>query len=258
MLLTYRTALQALVTVTHLNFALAGRLPAVKNQHEQLHGLKKRQVETVSTISNTATMGASTLGPVETYTVITPSPAALPVPVTSQSQVITTYVPVMTVCPPSGQLQRRQESGNLQASAPPYANATAAAPFRTGTATGCITAFQASRTTVCHTTLQGLATRYTITDCDQVITFSSQYGYRTATPAPADATLTCPPSAIETVTTYFQAPWNQVTDGLTPSNVVQRVCSPVTTSSQQCVDIQEAWSTVPVPSTAISSTPVSS
>lgn len=259
MLLIYKNALQALALVTHLNIAFAGRLPAVQNQHERLHGLRKRQVETVSTIqgmSTPSTVAATPSGPVETYTVITPSPAASPIAITSQSQIITTYVPVMTLCPPSGQMRRRQEGDNVPTSMPPYANVTAA-PFRNGTATGCITAFQASRTAICHTTINGLATKYTVTDCTQDVTFSTDYGYSPVTAAPADVTLTSPSCAFETVTTYYQAPWDQLTDGKTPSDVVGKVCSPVAGSSQQCIDIYQAWSTVPVPVTAASTTPVS-
>lgn len=259
MLLIHQTALEALALFTLFETVLTFRLPAAIPRHGLLDQLKKRQVVPATTellsILPVPTSVSST-GAQTTYTFITPSPSASPIAITSQSQVVTTFVPMVTLCPMSGQ-EGAPNGAVLSArscvndSPAPYQNVTAAR------SPGCVTKYMASRTTVCDTTLMGIASQVHVTECDQDITFSSLYGYSLSTIAPSDTTETGPPPTIETITTYFQAPWQSLTDGMTPTDVTQRVCSPVPTNSEQCIDIQEVWETVSISTVKTTSTEVS-
>lgn len=254
MLLTHRKALEALTLFTVIETVLASRLPAVAPRHGLLDQLKKRQVLPVTTEPlslSPASVSVPSIGAATTYKIITPSPSAFPIPITSQSQVVTTFVPVMTLCP----MSRQGRAPSALRSVPSYAN-YAAAPYQNATAArnpGCVTQYTASTTTVCDTTLKGIATQVHVTVCDQEVTFSSLYGYSLSSIAPSDKTETGPAPTIETITTYFQAPWQSLTDGLTPTDVTQRVCSPVPTNSERCIDIQEIWETVSASTTKTSS-----
>ena len=249
MLLTHRAALDALAFVILFQPIFGSRLPALAPKHGVSDELQRRQLAQPPLDSFSISSISATLAPTgipTTYTIITPSPSASPIPITSQSQVVTTYVPILTLCPLS-----TRSAGNAPRSVAPYFNGTA--PFRNTTGDGCITKFSASRTTVCDTTLKGIATQYHVTTCNQQIIFSSLYGYSLSTIAPTDTSESGPLPTIETVTTYFQAPWQAVTDGEMPTDVIQRVCSPVPTNTQQCIDIQEIWETIPI-STVTSTT----
>ncbi|KAF2861455.1 WD40 repeat-like protein [Piedraia hortae CBS 480.64] len=174
---------------------------------------------------------------VTTYTVITPSPGASPVAVTAMSQVVTSFVPQFSVC-------MLNPVAFIPLSARPtaaYRNYSVSIPPGSGT---CSTIYLTTETMVCNTTLTGIATTYPITNCGQDVTFSSQYGYELVTP-------TCGASpSIETLTTYYMAPWAALTAGVAPSNVVKAVCHPANGTVEQCVTDYEVWHTVLVPSTA--------
>lgn len=75
----------------------------------------------------------------------------------------------------------------------------------------------------CSTTLTPLAApAITITDCEQRVTFSTEYGYRLL-PQPTDGTATQindgASRAIETVRTFFIAPWYELSYGAVPTGV---------------------------------------
>lgn len=246
MFLIHRFAQRALTFASLLELTLASWLPAIEPRHGLFDRLQIRQIEASTTDSvQVPSMTLSTTAPVTTYTLVTPSPFASPVAIASQSQVVTTYVPILTLCPTS-----IGGGANAASSLPPYANTTAL-PYRNLTSTtykGCITEFCATETTVCDTILNGIATRIHVTACHQQITFSSLLGYELSTIDPIDTTETGPAPSLETITTYFQADWQALTDGLTPSDVTERICSAVATNARQCVDIQEVWSTITVTS----------
>lgn len=127
---------------------------------------------------------------------------------------------------------------------PYYANTTSAAdrlPYYTNTSSsspvtpspitdGCSTTYAPTITPICHTTLLGPATAYTVTRCDQALTFSSQYGYRLSLPPGISDPATVVPQsrlpAVETISKYWIAPWTDLTDpGQVPPTVTAKECS---------------------------------
>jgi len=106
-----------------------------------------------------------------TYTVITPSPSAEPVPVTSLSQVVTSYIPQITACAIAGSAVSPVVSKWSNSS---INNALA---LRSAAGSDCTTQYSTTVLTICDTTLQGLGSTVSITACDQRVTFSSEYGY---------------------------------------------------------------------------------
>jgi hypothetical protein len=119
---------------------------------------------------------ATTMTPVTTYTVITPSPSASTVAVTSLGQIVTSYIPQITLCAidspstSSTPTQWRNDSSNALAR-------------RTTSLSHCTTSYSTTVLTVCATTLQGLGSTIAITDCNQNVTFSSNYGYSLIPPS---------------------------------------------------------------------------
>ena len=189
---------------------------------------------------------------------ITPSPGASAVAVTKQSQIVTSYVPQFTLCelPPleffSVSLPPVSESQTTAL----YQNYSISIPSGNGT---CTTIFSPTPTMVCATTLTALVDRYTVTNCNQDLTFSTQYGYVLETPTPtstptlnatgshgiysnATAMITAAP-AIETLTTYYLAPWQQLTAGTAPFEVDLKVCRTFTNGTVECIREYQVWST---------------
>ncbi|KAF2146301.1 uncharacterized protein K452DRAFT_108801 [Aplosporella prunicola CBS 121167] len=211
----------------------------------------------------------------------TPMPLAVPTPVRSQSQVETTYIPRYTLCRGGN-----GSGGSSTAVASAAADATADED--------CRTYYEASLTTLCATTLTGLGTRVPITACDQDVTFSSDFGAvlvpathhrtqsggeepavtvaevvggssstststsKTKTKDAAARTTPAPSSTLQLRTTYYLAPWQQLTaGGDVPADVDVKVCHvrAGNDSVEDCVRAAEAWAVVPVTLTsAITST----
>jgi len=140
---------------------------------------------------------------------------------------------------------------------------------------GCTTYYNTTSTTVCATVLTGIATYYNITSCKQDVTFSTAYAYRQSYDAAVNSSAyTGSLVPIETITSYWIAPWQAVTAGLTPENITQKVCSylPATASptasagtgagavatplQQECIDSFESWVTFVVASTTSSTSHV--
>lgn len=242
-----------LVTLVLINTTQAFRFRAGGAHHvhhrRSLAAIAQPGIATITVVplaaaSPTSPAQSTSSTPFTTYTLITPSPSAAPVAITTQSQVMTTYIPQMTLCA-IGLIPVTQYAGNISRTAP-FMNYSTSVSL--SLSQGCSTSYAAERTTVCATTLRGLATAVAVTACDQVVTFSSQYGYTQDVGAYATATGTgaaaavATPSPITTQTTFYVAAWQALASGLSPANVTERVCS-MRASTRRCVDYHQAWST---------------
>ena len=152
---------------------------------------------------------AASVVPKPTFTTVYASPGGPAIPITAQRQLITTYIPT-TSCAPD-------------LPAKPSLSHKAAGP------SSCTTALSSTVTAICATSLTPLAASpIAITDCEQYVTYSSQLGY-TIIPQPTAASVSegLPRfvEAVQTLTTYYAAPWNGVVPGATPTaGVVEVVC----------------------------------
>lgn len=218
---------------------------------------------------------AATAMPFGVLTYITPSAGATPVAVVNQSQIVTSYIPEFTLCelPPIEFIPITPPSTlPTGASTAPYQNYSIYIPPGLGS---CTTIYSEVHTQVCATTLIALATQYTVTNCNQDLTFSTRQGYVLAkATATADASLgasvnsstaivsatatasidgsamiTAAPS-IETLTTYYLAPWQQLTAGTAPSEVDLKVCRTFTNGTTECIREYQIWETILVTTTA--------
>ncbi|OCL10298.1 hypothetical protein AOQ84DRAFT_387607 [Glonium stellatum] len=194
---------------------------------ENRHGEWKRQVEPIAVEANLITSNT-------VYTIITPSPGAAPVKVTEQSQVVTTFVPQMTMCvgPPVALVP-------VTTMGPPYLNYSMIVAGNGS----CSTYYTPTVTTVCATTLTGLATQIKISQCSQEVTFSSDFGYSLETPSSAMGSnaIATPAPAIKTIITYYMAPWQALTSGRTPSSVDSKLCTVLEDGSLRCKYYREVW-----------------
>jgi hypothetical protein len=155
------------------------------------------------------------------------------------------------------------------------------APFTNGSAnytqiesgTGsCSTIYSAAPTTVCATTLTGFASRVTVTECEQEVSFSSENGFSLVTPAPSTVwasigddesgasgsaspvTITAAPT-LQRLVTYWLAPWQALTAGGVPSSVDVKICTLDTPDAgrRTCQRYREVWEVVVVTSTSTTS-----
>ncbi|KAL5114982.1 hypothetical protein ACEQ8H_007155 [Pleosporales sp. CAS-2024a] len=176
------------------------------------------------------------------YSIVFPSSDAAPVEVTTQSQVITSYIPAVTWCvgPP---IQYMSVFGA------PYLNITAnRSAIFTGTAS-CEIVFAPVETTVCATTLTGLASKVTITDCAQEVTFSTDCGFSLETPTPTmdssnNASMITPAPTVRQMFTYYLAPWQSMTAGQVPSDVDVKICTVLDSGDLECSRYQEVWEVI--------------
>lgn len=232
-----------------LLLAQARQLPG--RRHEAFDIKQIRQADPVA-ISALAT-------PTGVLTIITPSPGASPVQVTKQSQIVTSYVPEYTLCdlPPVGFFHISRPT--TIPSTAPFKNYSMTIPPGNGS---CTTIYRETATMVCATTLTDLTTTYPVTKCPQEITFSTQYGYVLATPtAHANSSgnwtngnwttgtygsalsLITPAPRIRTLTTYFIAPWQQLTTAGPPEDVDLKVCAMLSNGTENCVREYQVWQT---------------
>lgn len=192
--------------------------------------------------------------PVSTLTVIYPSPDAAPVEVTSMSQVITSYIPEATWCLGPALYFSSIAGG-------PFFNGSAnVTQYVSGTGS-CGVEYSTTTKTICATTLTGLASKVTVSECDQEITFSSECGYSLETPTPTPATtsfsaLITPAPTVRRLMTYWLAPWQSLTAGEAPADVDVKVCKVLDNGDMQCKRFQEVWEVVVVTSTVTTSYPV--
>jgi len=175
------------------------------------------------------------------YTLFTPSPSAPPIAITKQSQVETSWVPQITICalPPLAFFAETHSTFSTVTSGPPYRNYSISTPPGNGT---CFTEYSPTLTTICATVLNGLASRVTVSECNQEITFSSHSDahLESTTPFVSDGALITPAPTIRLVTTYYRAPWQALTTAGPPSDVDVTICS-IVDGEEQCLDIEEVW-----------------
>lgn len=201
-------------------------------RHEILEARVRRQIIPPAS----ASMSAGVLS------YFTPTPGATPTPVTQQSQVETGYAS-LTVClgPPIALLPL----DNPMPTGPPYQNVST---YIGGTGT-CSTLYSPTPTTLCATTLNGLATSIPVTACNQNVTFSSSNSYyllNASTTTSGSSTIT-PPPAIASVTSFYIAPWTDLTSGQPPSSDIQvRVCTAFPNSTTSCIREVQVWEVQPV------------
>ncbi|KAL9068187.1 MAG: hypothetical protein Q9157_006577 [Trypethelium eluteriae] len=218
-----------------------GQKPAVHRRLANARSIDARQaVGSLPPAPNAPKMGPGpqVISASNVLATFTPSPSASPIQITQQSQVVTTFVPQFTLCP-----QLLNLSTGYSVSIPP-GNGT------------CSTFLSPTQTTVCATTLTGLATTYPVTDCAQQITFSSQLGYTLVTPTAtptngsiaagnySNSSLITPASSIQTLTTYYLAPWQELTSaGTPPADVDVKICSAALGDTNECLSEHETWVT---------------
>ncbi|OMP88927.1 hypothetical protein BK809_0005648 [Diplodia seriata] len=207
---------------------------------------------TVTLAVEEATPSAAFTSPTPNSTVFSyyyPSPSALPTPITQQSQVETTYIPRITTCkgPPVA-------LDILEQSTFPFLNSTSTI-FGKGPIT-CDTLYYTETTTICATTLPGIASKVTISRCTQDVTFSSEFDATMVTsrsivtgPDGSYSTITAAPS-VQLRTTYYMAPWQSLTanTGVLPADVDVKVCHPRpgNDTMEDCIHMEESWAVLPV------------
>lgn len=254
----------ALATTTLVLQAEAARHPRhFKHEAVQIEATQAEPpVETIPT-TPAEESAVATSGEVLTY--ITPSPGATPIAITEQSQLITSFVPEFTICELPPQTVYPATPVLPTTITAPYKNYSISIPTGTGT---CETIYSPTNTMVCATTLTGLVSKYTVSECDQDITFSTEYGYVLARPtASTNATaasglstgvsaMITPAPTIQTLTTYLVAPWEAVTAGLAPEEVRLKVCSKYANRTNECIEQFEVWHTSLLTETATSTTSV--
>jgi hypothetical protein len=238
---------------------------------------------------------ASSTVSAQVLTYITPSPGASPIAVTKQSQLVGSFVPEFTLCelPPIAFYNITRPPTSARPTGAPYQNYSISESIPPGNGT-CTTVYSPTMTMVCATTLTALAEKYTVSQCHQDLTFSSEYGAVLVTPTPyapvttptfpnntavaavrpnntlqlgtglmrrvatgnADSMITPGPS-IETLTTYYLAPWQELTAGTVPRDVDLEVCRTFAQNeTTECIRRYQVWSTSLVTKTATSVTSV--
>ena len=200
---------------------------------------------------------------------ITPSPGADAIAITEQGQLVTSFAPEYTLCqlPALAYYSLPPSPSEALPTAVPYGNYSVSSSPDNVT---CTTVYKATPTYICNTTLTGLFDKYTVSDCDQEITFSTEFGYVLASPTAepatagynssllgsgsmmsemvptatastaADDTITACPS-IETLTTYYLADWHELTAGTVPQDIDLKVCRTFDNGTVKCVREQERW-----------------
>lgn len=117
---------------------------------------------------------------------------------------------------------------------------------------------------VCATTLTGIDRVYPVTACNQDITFSSDFGYVLQTPsatlvnatgANGTAALITPPPTVQPLTTYYVAPWHELTSAGPPADVDKKICATFPNGTEECVVEYYVWETslVTIPTTTVTS-----
>jgi hypothetical protein len=172
-----------------------------------------------------------------TYSLLYPSPDASAVEITSQSQVVTSYLPEMTWCvgPPVAYAAVSRKA--------PYLNDSNEYEIITAGTPRCETVYVPTATTVCATTLTGIASKITVSECDQKVTFSSECGLTLEIPTPvtSDSSLITPAPIVKRMSTYWIAPWQSLTAGKAPSDVDIKVCTVQKDESLECLFYREVW-----------------
>ena len=218
-------------------------------------------------VSTVLRAGAST-STITALTFITPSSGADPIPITSQYQVVTFYIPIMTICPlivtqsapalllPTATLNltsRGTAASNAAISSgaslfrrqavedpdTPYANAS----VPTSILTTCSVSYSPTTRTICHTMLSPLASPVIpITNCYQRVTFSTDHGYTLIAPSVSrngNISITAA-MTVQTLESYYVAPWQYVYTGV-PADVVDKVVCSTSAGGKDCTTTAEDW-----------------
>lgn len=202
--------------------------------------------ETTAVISTITEPGQTST--ITALTFFTPSSGAKPLPITSQSQLVTSYVPVLTICPyvpslsvpltaasPTAATASTAAASDVSGifrrqgaeSTAPYANSSAPTSYLSS----CSVSYTPTTTQICHTTLSPLASPVIpITDCTQQVTFSADHGYKII---PSNKT-----ADVQDLTTYYAAEYDVIATGVPQEGIRKEVCSQGGCSTQW-----EGWST---------------
>ncbi|TEY46133.1 hypothetical protein BOTCAL_0322g00130 [Botryotinia calthae] len=116
--------------------------------------------------------------------------------------------------------------------------------------TSCSPSFQTIITTKCSTVLTGYFTKHTVSECDEIVTFSTQYGYSLATTMPPASSVpalhrrekstSLPDNYVYNVTTYYAAPWRSIA-AYDPSDIHVQICGLSSNGVQMCTTVTEVW-----------------
>lgn len=247
-----------MVTLVRILGALATSIVIVQSrgapfQHVALDVQRRQEINPTST-----SLPSESSTSILTY--ITPSPSAAPVAVTKQSQIVTIYKPQFTLCelplPTSDSL-----TPLLSYTTATYRNYSIST---TPSSETCTTIYSETETMVCATTLTALASQVPITNCAQDVTFSSEFGYSFVLPTPTPMSanksaifmpmstgthyyhpgpLIIPAPSILSLTTYYLAPWTELTAGTAPADVQRKVCTTLKNGTEECIAEYEIWRT---------------
>ena len=181
-------------------------------------------------------------------TQFTPSPGASVTAITSQSQIVTSYVPQLTACPLAFNSTPYYEKRQVPRTTPSQnSSSTIIIPFfpfpiPTRTTGPCSTLYSPTVTPICYSAITPLGgVPVTVTDCTQKIAFSTTHGLYDS-----------PNGTAEEVATTYYANWNRVVTGV-PLGLVDAVLCPQTSS---CTTITESWYTEVVETTTISTSSI--
>lgn len=228
--------------------------PELRNGH-----LVRRDDGAVAAYSKSSLLHTTAVASASVITLVTPSPGASAVSITSQGQIITSYSAI-TVCPrtaPSAthtalsyyspaasigsssasfnttdRIARRQGSApytNITTISGTYGNTTTTSvpSVPDSSVTSCSVTYIPTTTAICHTTATPLGgIPIPVSACDQEITFSTDHEIATTA------------STMELVTVFYVAPWLDVVAGVPTGTVNKEICN----SANQCSTVQEKWS----------------
>lgn len=222
-------------------------------RHEAME-VRRRQADA----SNDSLLQTSTAGSVLTY--ITPSPGASSIAITRQGQLVSSDVPIFTLCALPPEAFFPVTAAPTQTTAP-YQNYSISIPPGPGT---CTTIYSPTAIAVCATTLTGIDRLYPVTACDQEITFSSDFGYIIETPSPTlsnttdvngSAALITPAPTVQPLTTYYVAPWTELISAGPPSDVDKKICATYANGTEECLVEYYVWKTslVTIPMSTVTS-----
>lgn len=181
---------------------------------------------------------ATATSTMDILTIITPSPSATPVTITEQGQIVTMYEPQVTIC-------SIYTNGSTSLEKLPIAPSMST-QLSSSIDSNCTTIYNSYTTSICHATLTGLASKVIVSECAQQVTFSKDYGAAIVTPSPKleGPRMITPAPSIQMISTYYAAPWTDLTSGRTPSKVRVAACSAsgINESATTCTEWDEVWS----------------
>ncbi|KAM3068469.1 hypothetical protein ACMFMF_009286 [Clarireedia jacksonii] len=116
--------------------------------------------------------------------------------------------------------------------------------------TSCSPSFTTRTTTTCSIVLTGYFQRHTVSECDEIITFSSHFGYALITASIPTSTVPAARKREESLpsmttyaqnfTTYYAAPWQSIAAN-DPSAIQVRICGIDMSGDPTCITITEVW-----------------